>query len=169
MSFWRLYYHLIWPTKQREHLLTAAVEAQLYPYLVSKAAENDVYVYAINGWFDHIHLVVAIPPKHAVAEIVKRLKGASSYYVSNELRSLEHFAWHRGYGALSVGERQRGIAEAYVLNQKHHHAQQTTNSWLERSADLDEGPPDAGINQEQSLSVIREKPAQYELLDEPPF
>ena len=121
MPFWRLYYHLIWPTKHREHLLSAAVEAQLFPYLVSKAAENGVYVYTINGWYDHIHLVVAIPPKHAVAEIVKRLKGASSYYVSNELRSMENFAWHRGYGALSVGERQRAIAEIYVLNQKQHH------------------------------------------------
>jgi putative transposase len=169
MPFWRLYYHLIWPTRHREHLLSAEVEAQLYPYLVSKAAENGVYVYAINGWYDHIHMVVAIPPKHAVAEIVKRLKGASSYYVSNELRSMENFAWHRGYGALSVGERQRSIAEAYVLNQKQHHAQQTTNAWLEQADELDEGPADTGLNVDQSASLLRESVSAYDVWGEPPF
>src|SRR6476661_6869597 len=79
MSFWRLYYHLVWSTKNREHLIQPDVETRLYLYLVSKAAELDVYVYAINGWFDHIHMVVAIPPNHAVAEVVKRLKGGRSH------------------------------------------------------------------------------------------
>jgi REP-associated tyrosine transposase len=169
MPFWRLYYHLIWPTKHREHLLSAAVEARLYPYLVSKAAENGLYVYAINGWYDHIHMVLAIPPKHAVADIVKRLKGASSHYLTGDSHMLASFAWQRGYGALSVGERQRSIAVAYVLNQKQHHAQQTTNGWLEQADELDEGPDDTGLNEDQPSSVLREPIAEYHWLGEPPF
>ena len=169
MPFWRLYYHLIWPTKRREYLLSSEIESRLYPYLVSKAAENSVYVYAINGWYDHVHMVVAIPPKYAVADIVKRLKGASSHYLSSDIRLVENFAWQRGYGALSVGERQRSIAEAYVLNQKQHHAQQSTNAWLEQADDLDEGPADEGINMDQSKSIIREVTSLYEQWGEPPF
>lgn len=168
MPFWRLYYHLIWPTKHREHMLSEAVEARLYPYLVRKAAENGVYVYAINGWYDHIHMVVAIPPKYAVADIVKQFKGASSHYL-NETHISENFAWQRGYGALSVGERQRAIAEAYVLKQKQHHAQQTTTAWLEQADELDEGPADVGINSEPSKSIIREAILPYESWGEPPF
>jgi putative transposase len=167
MPFWRLYYHLIWPTKHREHLITAAVESRLYPYLVSKAAENDVYVYAINGWYDHVHLVVAIPPKHAVSTIVKRLRGASSHYLTQELGIA--FEWQRGYGALTVGERQRAIAKAYVLNQKQHHAQQTTNRWLERADDLDEDPADIGLDASQPSRGVRESSANYQLLDDLPF
>ena len=169
MPFWRLYYHLIWPTKHREHLLSVAVEARLYPYLVSKAAENGVYVYAINGWYDHIHMVVAIPPKHAVADIVKRLKGASSHHLSSDIRMVENFAWQRGYGALSVGERQRSIAEAYVLNQKQHHGQQTTNAWLEQADELDEGPADTGLKVDNSPALVRETVATYDVWGEPPF
>jgi putative transposase len=168
MPFWRLYYHLIWPTKHREPVLSAAVEARLYPYLVSKAAENGLYVYAINGWFDHIHMVVAIPPKYAVADIVKRLKGASSHYLTGDV-GMRNFAWQRGYGALSVGERQRAVAEAYVLNQKRHHAQQTTNGWLEQADELDEGPTDTGLETDQSPSVLRESVVEYHGLGEPPF
>jgi putative transposase len=168
MPFWRLYYHLIWPTKHREHLLSAAVEARLYPYLVSKAAENGLYVYAINGWYDHIHMVVAIPPKHAVADIVKRLKGASSHYLTVDV-GIQGFAWQRGYGALSVGERQRPIAEAYVLNQKRHHAHQTTNGWLEQADELDEGPSETGLDANQTPVALREPAAKYHPLGEPPF
>ena len=167
MPFWRLYYHLIWPTKHREHIITAAIEARLYPYLVSKAAENGVYVYAINGSYDHVHMVVAIPPKYSVAEIIKRLKGASSHYLSHELELV--FDWQRGYGALSVGERQRAIAEAYVMKQKQHHAEQTTNIWLEQTDQLEEEPIDAGIQPNQTRSGVREPSASYDIWGEFPF
>ena len=169
MSFWRLYYHLVWATKNREHTITPAVEARLYPYMVSKAAELEVYVYAINGWHDHIHLIVAIPPKHAIAEIVKRLKGASSHYLNYDVRLERQFAWQRGYGVLSVGERQRAIAETYVENQKQHHSEQTTNTWLERAEEFDEGPPEIDLLFERSLQAIREARMVYHLLGEPPF
>lgn len=145
MAFHRLYYHLVWATKNREHLIRSEIEARLFAYLVHKAAELGVYVYAVNGWYDHVHLVVSIPPKHAVADVVKRLKGASSYDLNHAARLAYEFAWQRGYGALSLGERQRPQAEAYVQNQKQHHAQETTNSWLERYTELDEGPPEQGI------------------------
>ena len=62
MAFWRLYYHLVWATKNREPLIRPAIEERLYAYLVHKAAELGAYVYAVHGWTDHIHLIVAIPP-----------------------------------------------------------------------------------------------------------
>ena len=49
MSFWRLYYHLVWSTKNREPLIQPKVEPRLFAYIVRKAAELECYVYAING------------------------------------------------------------------------------------------------------------------------
>ena len=116
MASWRLSYHLVWATKNRERLIQPQIEDRLYGYIINKAAELGVYVYAINSWCDHIHLVVAIALKHAVAYVVKRLKGTSSHDLNHTARLDYHFAWQRGYGALSLGERQRPIAEAYVAN-----------------------------------------------------
>jgi REP element-mobilizing transposase RayT len=169
MAFHRLYYHLVWATKNREYLIQPEVEKRLYPYLVNKAAELGVYVYAINGWYDHIHLVAAIPPKHAVADVVKHLKGASSHDLNHAGGLGGSFAWQRGYGALTVSERQRPVAEAYVHNQKEHHQQQTTNAWLERYAEFDEGPDDTGLAPSAIPAIIREEQANYEALGEPPF
>lgn len=169
MPFYRLYYHLIWATKNREPLIQPDIETRLFPYLVNKAAELGVYVYALNGWTDHIHMVVAIPPKYAVAEVVKHFKGASAYDLNhaNELNGA--FAWQRGYGALTIGERQRSIAETYVNQQKEHHRQQTINAWLERDSDFDEGPTEIGHTSGIVPPLIRESPMGYEVSDDWPF
>jgi putative transposase len=103
MAFWRLYYHLVWTTKNREPLIQAAIEKRLYGYIVNKAAELEVYIYAINGWYDHIHLVVAIPPKHAVSEVVKRLKGASSHDLNHSYDLDRQFAWQRSLRSVKPG------------------------------------------------------------------
>jgi len=169
MPFWRLYYHLVWATKNREHLIQPEIEAWLHAHVVRKAAELGVHVYAINSWYDHIHLVVSIPPKHAVAYVVKRFKGASAHDINQAGRLDHHFAWQRGYGALSLGERQRPVAEAYVANQKRHHEGQTGNAWLERYAEFDEGPDDVGITPGSAPPIAREQRAAYDTWGEPPF
>ena len=164
MSFWRLYYHLVWATRNREPSITPDLEAKLYPYLLKKAGELEISVYALNGWFEHVHMIVSIPPKLAVADAVKNLKGASAHYINHTGGCDETLIWQRGYGALSVGERQKSIAIAYVQSQKEHHQQKTTNPWLERSVDIDEGPSDSGITIDSISSSIREGQEIYEPL-----
>ena len=169
MAFWRLYYHLVWATKNRERLIQPDIERRLYGYIVNKATELGVTVYAADGWYDHIHLVVSIPPKHAVAYVVKCLKGSSSHHL-NHSAALEYaFAWQRGYGALSLGERQRPTAEAYVANQKQHHGERATNPWLERDDVLDEGPADPGMAPGPIPGIVREPRGEYGDGGEPPF
>ncbi len=165
MAFWKLYYHLVWGTKNKQPFIVPEIEHRLYSFLVARAAEMDVFVYQVNGWLDHIHLVLAIPPKHAVSYVVKILKGSSSHYINDHGLLDKHFVWQRGYGALSLGEKQRPFAEAYVINQKQHHERQTTNSWLERMADYDEGP--AELNKKSGL--VRESGPIYEVGDDFPF
>ena len=145
MSYWRTFYHLIWATRQRKPLITPTIEQRLYPYLVHKAAQMEVGVLAIGGWTDHIHMVVSIPPKLAIAGLVKALKGASSHDLNHQSSTLDirtpHFAWQQGYGALTIGERHCPIAIDYVRRQKEHHAQQTTIPRLHASDDEEHGVP----------------------------
>ena len=168
MPFWRSYAHLVWATKARNAWIHAAIEPALYAYLTSKASELDCFVHALNGMPDHVHFVISIPPKHSVAWVVKMLKGASAHFVNHTLRpGAFHFAWQRGYGYLTLGESQCGKAVAYVEAQKTHHQLHTTNSWLERYSELDEGPtPTSGVEIRQAL---REEQPAYHAIDAPPF
>ena len=165
MPFWRTTYHLVWATKNRVDLIRPDLELQLFQYLTNKAAESQVTVYAINGWLDHVHLVVTIPPKYSVATVVKRLKGSSSHYLNQTGLSPEAFAWQRGYGVFTLGESQRRRAEDYVRAQKEHHRQGTTNAWLERVHKFDNGPEDSGLTVASVAAVgtaLREEPPGYQ-------
>jgi putative transposase len=171
MPFWRSYYHLVWATKNRTDLIRPELETHLYQYLVNKAAELGVRVYAINGWYDHVHLVVAVPPKHSIAAVVKRLKGSSSHYLNQSRLAADEFAWQRGYGVFTLGESQCARAVAYVRRQKEHHGRQGTNPWLERTDELDEGPSETGLKADAMPMVataLREGDTVYQMEDQFP-
>ncbi len=80
MSYWRTFYHLIWSTKNREALITLDIEPRLFAYCVRKANELETMVHAINGWHDHVHMIVSVPPKVAIADLLHLIKGASSHF-----------------------------------------------------------------------------------------
>ena len=81
---------------------------------------------------DHVHIVVSIPPKLAVADCVRHLKGASTYAINHMNGSDGQFKWQEGYGALSVGERSLETVMAYAANQKQHHKDRTMIDVYER-------------------------------------
>ena len=150
-------------------LIQKDFEAQLYSYMVKRASELDVLVYALNGTEDHTHAVVAVPPKHSIADVVKALKGASAHYVNHVIRTSDHFGWQRGYGCLTIGEKQRTIAEDYVKYQKQHHAQQTSIAWLERYTEEDEGSVNVGLHSDGESKFVRDESTIYDVLGESPF
>ena len=88
MALWRLYYHLVWATKERQSLITKELEPRLYGYIISKAGELDTIIHAINGIENHVHLVASIPPKISISDFVKKIKGSSSHYL-NHLDAVE--------------------------------------------------------------------------------
>jgi len=169
MPFWRSYGHVVWATKNREAQIAASFEQRLYAQLVNKAAEIGCYVYVINGMSDHIHVVLTIPPKLSVADVVKTLKGSSAHFVNHIIQPPEyHFAWQRGYGYLSLGHRQLADAIAYVERQKEHHAGGACNQWLERCSELDEGP-EIYTTAEDKIHVVRESADVSYDVEELPF
>lgn len=168
MPFWRNYYHLVWATRNREPLISAEIEPRLFAYIMRKSAELGAYIYAINGWTEHVHVVASIPPIVAVSHWVKTVKGASSHDLNQQGLPF-HFNWQRGYGVLTLGQLQRADAIAYVQSQKEHHANNSTNAWLERYDEIDEGPPDALVKQAPRVPSLREHALTYGTPEEPYF
>jgi putative transposase len=113
-----------------------------------------------------VHLIVSIPPKHAVADVVHRLKGASSHDMG--VQSVP-FEWQRGYGCLTVGEKNRLLAQAYVEGQKTHHAQGSTMAALEYCAEVDEGPTSTGLVIDAVPPIVRDEHPAYTWITDWPF
>ena len=71
---------------------------------------------------DHVHILVSIPPKYSVAEVIGYLKGKSSIWVAQNVERkarnfLGHKFWARGYFVSTVG-RDEEMIRTYIKNQE---------------------------------------------------
>ena len=71
---------------------------------------------------DNVHMLILIPPKYSVAQIIRYLKGKSSIWIAQNVERkmrniLDHKFWARGYFAMTVG-RDEEIIRAYIRNQE---------------------------------------------------
>lgn len=135
MTYWRLHYHLIWSTLDRQPILTPIVEKIFYGVIYGKAGELGLKIHAAGNVEDHAHVVLSIPPKLAVADCVRHLKGASAYSINHMDGSDGQFKWQAGYGALTVGERSLETVMKYAARQKEHHIERTMIDVYERMDD----------------------------------
>ncbi len=131
MPYSRLYYHVIWGTKNREPFITSSIEPSLYNFLCSKAIGLGGYVYAINGTVDHVHLLVHIPRTIPVAQFVGKIKGSSSTRINKSGLGDGNFYWQSEYSIFTVSEFMIPKLKKYLVNQKTHHEQGSILSWFE--------------------------------------
>jgi REP element-mobilizing transposase RayT len=132
MPYWQLFYHIITATKERMPLLTPEVEPEIFGYVKSKVYQLEGDLYAVNGTADHVHVVVAIPPKMALAEFVRQGKGFSAAQVNKANPNPGSFAWQSEYGAFSFDKKRLPDGIAYVERQKEPHQHNTLIPVLER-------------------------------------
>ena len=98
----RLYLHLVWATWDRHPLITPEIERPLYRCIQKEAKNKGCTVLALNGVADHVHLLVSFPTTITIAELVKQVKGVSSYFVNQSLKPTTEFKWQGFYGAFTV-------------------------------------------------------------------
>ncbi|GIW05018.1 MAG: hypothetical protein KatS3mg059_1638 [Thermomicrobiales bacterium] len=142
MPFCRLFYHLVWTTKNREPLLAGMSAEMVERCLRATCQKHHVAVHALFVMPDHVHLAVSVPPTLAIATLVS-LKGSSSHLLNYEPALKQtSFAWQAEYGALTFGERQLPDVVAYIENQPLRHATQGLWTKLEHTFES----PSAGFS-----------------------
>ena len=128
-----LYYHFVWATKNRWEIISAEVEPHLYGYIRHKCEELGVVVYALNGMPDHLHLACSVPPKLALADFIKLIKGASAFFINHQLEIDGELYWQEGYGVLTFSKGDLPRIVAYINNQKAHHREGNLSPKMEES------------------------------------
>jgi putative transposase len=160
VPLWRLYYHVVWATKGREPLIGAEEETIIRRSLKLTFDDMDVIPHAVGIMPEHVHVVVSAPPKYAPAELVRRMKGASSraIYERVDLRAQVTFAWQGEYSVYSLTERVLPTVIAYVNNQPAHHAAKTLWPGLERIIDDSRAATDTARRNPPRSTVSRLEP-----------
>jgi len=129
-TYSQIYLHIVWSTKNREKLIKEEIEEDIKQIIKTKAKKYNSEVIAIGNTFDHIHVLIKISTKTVISEMIRELKGSTSYFVNNSGRG--NLFWQNGYGVLSVSLPAVETVEKYVQNQKNKHLSNDTIEYLEK-------------------------------------
>ncbi len=124
-TFTKILIHFVFSTKNRAPLITPDIEPRLHAYMRGIAKNHESPVISMNGTSDHVHMLISMSKKIAVATLMEEVKRDSSSWIKKQGEEFSGFYWQEGYGAFSIGESGvEGVSE-YIENQKKHHARTT--------------------------------------------
>ena len=118
---WECKYHIVFAPKYRRQIIYGKIKADIGQMLRKLCEYKGIEIIEAEACKDHIHMLVSIPPKFSVAQIMGYLKGKSSLMIFEKYANLKykygnrHF-WCRGYYVSTVGANKKAIQE-YIRNQ----------------------------------------------------
>ena len=118
---WECKYHLVFAPKYRRQVIFGKIKSDVGRILRELCDRKGIEIIEAECCTDHIHMLVRIPPKYSVSEIMGYLKGKSSLLIFDRHANLKyrygnrHF-WCRGYYVDTVGKNAKKIEE-YIRNQ----------------------------------------------------
>src|SRR3989337_1721488 len=122
-SRWECKYHVVFIPKYRKKTIFGQIRRELGEVLRRLAEQKESRIEEGHLMADHVHMMISIPPKHAVSQVIGYIKGKSAINLarvySERTRNFigQHF-WARGYFVSTVGRDEEVIRE-YIRHQEH--------------------------------------------------
>ncbi|MBP9843846.1 IS200/IS605 family transposase [Candidatus Babeliales bacterium] len=121
-SKWDCKYHIVFVPKYRKKKLYGDIRRYLGRVFHELANQRGSKIIEGHMVQDHVHMMISIPPKYSVAEVVGYIKGKSAIAIAREFGGRERNFngerfWARGYAVSTVGFEANKIRE-YVKNQE---------------------------------------------------
>ena len=119
---WDCKYHLIWIPKYRKKLIYGNLRKYLGEILRELALQKESNIIEGHLMGDHVHLVISIPPKYSVSQVVGYIKGKSAIHIARTYEGRrQNFTgqsfWARGYFVSTVG-RDEETVKKYIKKQE---------------------------------------------------
>jgi len=121
-SKWECKYHVVFIPKYRRKSLYKELRGDLGQVFRELARRKGCEIEEGHVMPDHIHMMISIPPKYAVSQVIGYIKGKSAIHIArtyqNRKRNFvgENF-WARGYFVSTVG-RDEDVVREYIRNQE---------------------------------------------------
>ena len=119
---WECKYHVVFIPKCRRKVLYGGLRRYLGEVFRALAMQKESRIEEGHLMPDHVHMMIAIPPKYAVSQVVGFIKGKSAVHLARVYAERkrnfvgQHF-WARGYFVSTVG-RDEAVIRAYIRNQE---------------------------------------------------
>ena len=106
---WHCQYHIVWVPKYRFRILTDAVGREVFNSLQVFSSRLKCEIVELNVQADHVHLLIKVPPKQSISDLMGVLKGRTAIKIFKQFPHLKkkpywgnHF-WAKGYCVDTVG------------------------------------------------------------------
>ena len=121
-SRWECKYHVVWIPKYRKKTLYGQIRKYLGQVLKELARNRESEVVEGHLMPDHVHMLISIPPKYSVSQVVGFIKGKSAIHIArNYLGHRRNFTgqhfWARGFHVSTVGRDEDAVRE-YIRTQE---------------------------------------------------
>ena len=117
-----LQYHFVFCPKYRKPLLIERVDGRLKEIIYSLGKEKDWDVQSLEVMPDHVHMLLAADPKWSPSEIMKFVKGRSSFMLRKEFPILKEIVkdmlWTHSFFVCTVGGSNEDVVKRYIETQK---------------------------------------------------
>ncbi len=114
-------YHLIWCPKRRKPILTGKIKDRCQELLEATCQQKGWTILTLAIQPDHIHIVVRVWPHDSAADVVKELKGYTSFSLKREFQAILSklpALWTRSYFASTAGAVSAQTIQMYIDAQK---------------------------------------------------
>ena len=121
-SRWECKYHVVFIPKYRKRLIFGGIRSELGEIFRRLAEQKESRIEEGHLMPDHVHMMISISPKYAVAQVVGFIKGKSAIHIARRYAEVkrnfvgQHF-WARGYFVSTVGRDEEVIRE-YIRHQE---------------------------------------------------
>lgn len=129
-TYTSLNYHIVFSTHQRVPWLDKELRDELWAYMGGTIRGMKGVALAVNGWEDHVHLLVGLRPDHRISDVVRELRKASTIHVQ-ERHGKTGFRWQEGYYAFTVSSDDIQRVRHYVDGQEQHHGKTGTPAFMD--------------------------------------
>ena len=118
---WNCKYHIVFAPKYRRQVIYGKIKSDIGQILRKLCEYKGVEIIEAEACPDHIHMLVSIPPKYSISQIMGYLKGKSSLMIFDRHANLKYKYgnrqfWCKGYYVDTVGRNKKAIQE-YIKNQ----------------------------------------------------
>ena len=119
---WECKYHIVWIPKYRRKELYGKIRIYLGEEIRELARQKECEIEEGHIMPDHIHILISIPPKYSVSQVIGYIKGKSAIYIARRFGERKKYFsgqnfWARGYYVSTVGRDEKKI-RAYIQNQE---------------------------------------------------
>jgi putative transposase len=142
-------YHIVWIPKYRKKTLYGRLRQYLGALLKDLAGQRECTIIEGHLLPDHVHILISIPPKYAVAQVVGYLKGKSAIHIARAYLGRrknfvgEHF-WARGYYVTTVGKDEVATRNYIKQQEKEDHHLDQLELFHEEEKPVSEKPSSDG-------------------------